>query len=415
MKRVVITGMGVLSSIANNVTDFWNGLTAGVCGIDFITQFDTSDIDVKIAAEVKNFDSNAYGVDKGLMRRSDRFVQFALAATTMAMQDSGLEVGSDGKNGIAPERLGTFIGSGVGGIQTFCKEDKVMNEKGADRISPFFIPMMISNMAAGNVAIMCHAQGPSMPVVTACATSCNSIGEAFLAVQTGRADAIIAGGCEASVCPIAIGGFNNMKALSKSTDPKMASLPFDARRNGFVLGEGAGIVILEEYEHAMARGANIYAEVVGYGNTCDAHHYTAPDPTGEPQSRAIKQALQAAGYKGENLYINAHGTSTGLNDKSETAAIKLAVGEELARKAMISSNKSMVGHMLGAAGAVEIIATALTLKHGIVPPTINLTHPDPECDLDYVPLTARQWQAEYAISENFGFGGHNACVALKKI
>ncbi len=415
MKRVVITGMGVITPIANHITDFWNGLTSGVCGIDNITAFDTSDIPVKVAAEVKHFDPMGYGIDKSMVRHSDRFAQYGLAAAAMAMKDSGLEVGGEGVNGIAAERLGTYIGSGVGGIQTFCKEDKVMLEQGMGRISPFFIPMMISNMASGSVAIMCHAQGPCLPIVTACATSTNSIGEAFLAVQAGRADAIITGGCEAAVCPMAVGGFSNMKALSRETDPRQASIPFDARRGGFVLGEGSGILILEEYEHAKTRGAQIYAEVVGYGNTCDAHHYTAPDPTGEPQSRSIKLALQDAGYKGENLYINAHGTSTPLNDVSETIAIKLALGEQNARKALISSNKSMIGHMLGAAGAVELAATALTLKTGVIPPTLGLTHPDPDCDLDYVPLTARRWQAEFAISNSFGFGGHDACVALKRI
>lgn len=415
MKRVVITGMGVITPIANNITDFWNGLTSGTCGIDTIKQFDPSDMPVKLAAEVKDFDPDAYGIEKSMVRHSDRFAQYALAAASMAMKDSGLEVDSEGTNGIAPERLGTYIGSGVGGIQTFCKEDKVLLEQGAGRISPFFIPMMISNIASGNVAIMCHAQGPCLPIVTACATSTNSIGEAFLAIQAGRADAIITGGCEAAICPIAVGGFCNCKALTKEPDPLQASIPFDARRSGFVLGEGGGILILEEYEHAKARGAQMYAEVVGYGNTCDAHHYTAPDPTGVPQSRSIKLALESAGYKGENLYINAHGTSTPLNDKSETLAIKLALGEQEAHKALISSNKSMIGHMLGAAGVVELAATALTLKTGVVPPTLGLTHPDPECDLDYVPLTARRWQADYAVSNSFGFGGHDACVALKRI
>lgn len=415
MKRVVITGMGLITPIANNVTDFWNGLTTGVCGIGPIRQFDTADTPIKLAAEVKDFDPNGYGIDKSMIRHSDLFAQYALAAASMAMADSGLEVDAAGKHGVASDRLGTYIGSGTGGIQTFCKEHAVLMEHGAGRISPFFIPMMISNMASGNVAIMCHAQGPCLPIVTACATSTNSVGEAFLAIQAGRADAIITGGCEAAVCPMAVGGFCNCKALTKETDPLQASIPFDARRNGFVLGEGSGILILEEYEHAKARGAQMYAEVVGYGNTCDAHHYTAPDPTGVPQSRSIRLALNEAGYKGENLYINAHGTSTPLNDKSETMAIKLALGEEEAHKALISSNKSMVGHMLGAAGAVELAATALTLKTGTVPPTLGLTHPDPECDLDYVPLTARRWQADYAISNSFGFGGHDACVALKRI
>ncbi|MDY5969343.1 MAG: beta-ketoacyl-ACP synthase II [Bacteroidales bacterium] len=415
MKRVVITGIGVISPIANNVTDFWNGLTNGVCGIDFIKSFDASTVSAKLAAEVKDFNPNDYDIDKSLMRHSDLYAQYALAAASMAMKDCGLEVNAEGSNGIAPERLGSYIGSGVGGIQTFCNEHTVLMEMGPNRISPFFIPMMISNMAAANVAIAFHAQGPCLPVVTACATSTHAVGEAFLAVAMGRADAVITGGSEAAVCPMAIGGFCSCKALSKSTDPLEASIPFDARRNGFVLGEGSGVLILEEYEHAKARGAKIYAEVAGYGNTCDAHHYTAPHPSGEPQSRSIRQALDMAGYKGENLYINAHGTSTPLNDKSETLAIKLALGEEEATRAVISSNKSMIGHMLGAAGAVELAATALTLKNGVVPPTLGLTHPDLDCDLDYVPLTARQWQANMAVSNSFGFGGHNACVALRKI
>lgn len=416
MKRVVITGVGAVTPLGLNVADTWNALTNGVCGIDFIKNIPTDNLPVKIAAEVRNFDVMNWGIEKSMTRHSDRFAQFALAAATEAMKDSGLEVGADSINGIDPARLGTYIGSGVGGILTFSKEHTELLEGGTRRISPFFIPMMIGNMASANVAITLHAEGPNLPVVTACATSTHAIGEAFLAIKYGRADAIITGGAEASICDMSIGGFTNCKALTRNEDPKDACMPFDKRRNGFVMGEGSGILILEEYEHAVRRGAKIYAEVAGYGNTCDAYHYTAPKADGSCASRAIALALQEAEYKsGEKLYINAHGTSTPMNDKCETAAIKLALGEADARKAMISSTKSMHGHMLGATGAVEIIASALTLKNGVVPPTINLKEADPECDLDYTPNTAREVQNEVAISSTFGFGGHNSCVALRKI
>ena len=415
MKRVVITGMGAITPIANSVEGFWKNLTAGVCGIDTIKSMPIDDLPVKIAAEVKDFDVMQWGVDRGSARHADRYTQYAMAAAIDAMKDSGLEVGGTGVNGIESHRLGTYIGSGVGGILTFSAQHTTLMEEGPRRISPHFIPMMIGNMATDNVAILMHAEGPALPIVTACATGTNAIGEAFTAIKAGRADAIIAGGAEAAICPIAIGGFNNCKALSRTEDPLQASIPFDARRNGFVMGDGAGIVILEELEHAQRRGAHIYAEVCGYGNTCDAYHYTAPKPDGSCASRALKLALEEANYKsGERLYINAHGTSTPMNDKCETTAIKLAIGEEDARKAMISSNKSMIGHMLGAAGAVEVIATALTLKEGIVPPTIGLQEADPACDLDYVPNTARDAQHDIAISNSFGFGGQDACVALRK-
>lgn len=416
MKRVVITGIGAITPLGLNINDTWNALTNGICGIDYIKNISTEGLPVKIAAEVRDFDVLNWGIEKGMARHSDRYAQFALAAATEAFKDCGLEVGADNINGIDPSRLGTYIGSGVGGILTFSKEHTELIEGGARRISPFFIPMMISNMASANVAITLGAEGPNLPVVTACATSTHAIGEAFLAIKHGRADAIITGGAEAPICALAIGGFNNCKALTKNEDPKDACMPFDVRRNGFVMGEGSGILILEEYEHAVRRGAKIYAEVCGYGNTCDAYHYTAPKPDGSCASRSLAIALQEAGYKsGEKLYINAHGTSTPMNDKCETAAIKLALGETDARKAIISSTKSMHGHMLGATGAVEIIASALTLKNGIVPPTINLREADPECDLDYNPGTAREMQNDVAISSTFGFGGHNACVALRKI
>ena len=415
-RRVVITGMGVISPLANNVNDFWKGLVEGQCAIDYIQQIPNENLPVRIAAEVKNFDPTAYGIDKSSIRHSDTFALYAMAAATQAMQDAGLEVEGTGANAIAADRIGVCIGSGVGGIQTFQKQHAVLMNDGSRRVSPLFIPMMIGNMGAANVATVFHAEGPCLPVVTACATGTHSIGEAFLTIAYGRADAMIAGGTEAAVTEIAIAGFNNCKALTHIEDPKHASIPFDANRSGFVLGEGSGVMILEEYEHAVRRGANILAEVVGYGNTCDAYHYTAPRPDAKCSSKAIAEALRMAKYTAEDhLYINAHGTSTPLNDKSETLAIKMALGETDARRALISSNKSMIGHMLGAAGAVELIASVMTLCKGIVPPTIGLTTPDPDCDLDYVPGTARQANVNVAISNSFGFGGQNACVAIRKM
>ena len=409
MKRVVITGLGVVSPIGNDVPTFWHNLQTGVCGISAISSFDTKDMPVKIAAEIKDFCVEDFGVDKGMARRSDRYCQFALAAASQAMEDSDLA----GK--IKSERLGVYIGSGIGGMQTFIKECTKLNEEGANRISPLFIPMMISNIAAGNVAIAHHAEGPCLPVVTACATSTHAIGEAYRAIKYGYADAIIAGGAEAAINALAVGGFTNCKALTKATDPKAASLPFDARRAGFVIGEGAGVVILEEYEHAKARGAKIYGELCGYGNTCDAYHYTAPKPDGSCASRAIAQALQEANYEASDVvYVNAHGTGTPLNDKSETQALKLAFGEDNAKKLHISSSKSMTGHTLGAAGGMEVIVSALSLQNNIVTPTIGLTEKDPECDLDYTPLLAKKVDLTLAISNSLGFGGHNACVAIRK-
>lgn len=410
MKRVVITGLGVISPIGNNVETFWSNLKNGVCGISEITCYDTTDLPVKMAAEVKDFKVEDYDIDKGMARRSDRFCQFALAAASQAMKDSDIA----GK--IDSTRLGVYVGSGIGGMQTFITECTKLVKEDATRISPLFIPMLISNIAAGNIAIANHAEGPCLPVVTACATSTHAIGEAYRAIKYGYADAIIAGGSEATINPLAVGGFTNSKALSRSTDPAMASLPFDARRAGFVMGEGAGIVIMEEYEHAKARGAKIYGEVCGYGNTCDAYHYTAPKPDGTCASRAIKQALDEANYSSSDLlYINAHGTGTPLNDKSETQAIKLAMGEEEARRAHISSSKSMTGHCLGAAGAMEVIVSALSLKEGIVTPTIGLTEADPECDLNYTPGKAVKADLTIALSNSLGFGGHNACVAIRKM
>ena len=409
MKRVVITGLGVISPIGNDINSFWNNAKNGVCGIGEITVYSTEGMAIKLAAEVKDFNAENFGVEKGLARRSDRFCQFALAAAQQAVKDSNIEGNVDSS------RFGVYVGSGIGGINTFVNECTKMNEDGANRVSPLFIPMLISNIAAGNIAISHKAEGPCLPVVTACATSSHAIGEAYRAIKHGYADAIIAGGSEAAITPLAVGGFMNSKALSKSTDPLKASLPFDAERGGFVMGEGAGIVILEEYEHAVQRGAKIYAEVCGYGNTCDAHHYTAPKPDGSCAAKAIKEALDEAGYsEKDTLYINAHGTGTPLNDKSETLAIKSALGEKEASRAHISSSKSMTGHMLGAAGAVEIIVSALSLKEGIVTPTIGLQNPDPNCDLNYTPNKAVKADLTIAVSNSLGFGGHNACVAIRK-
>lgn len=410
--RVVITGLGVVSPVGNNVTDFWNSLVEGKCGIDLIKGFEEYELPVSVAGQVKDFNPEADGLERNDIRRNDKFCIFALAAAAQAMTDSGLKSGEN----IEPERLGVYIGSGIGGMDTFVNETEKLLNEGVRRISPLFVPMMISNIASGNVAIKHNAQGVCLPIVTACATGTHAIGEAYRAIKHGYADAIIAGGAEATIHPLAIGGFANSKALSRSEDPLKASIPFNANRNGFVMGEGAGVLILESLESAQKRGAKIYAEVVGYGNSCDAHHVTAPSPDGIPASRAIKQSLTEAGFDPEKdlLYINAHGTSTPLNDKTETAAIKLAMGEEAARKAIISSTKSMTGHMLGATGAVELIAATLTVKNGIVTPTIGLDEPDPECDLDYTPNFARKADITLAISNSLGFGGHNGCVAVRK-
>ncbi len=406
MRRVVITGLGVITPVGNDVATFWNNLIAGTCGIDFITKFDTSELKVKIAGEVKDFDPTLY-MDKNDARRSDPYAQYAMAAAVQAMADSGL-------SGIEPERLGVYIGSGIGGMQTFVNECGKLLESGPKKVSPFFIPMMISNIAAGNIAIRFNAQGPCLPVVTACATSSHAIGEAFRAVKHGYADAVIAGGAEATVVPLAIAGFGNMMALSTKNIPLESSLPFDKRREGFVLGEGAGVVILEEYQNAVNRGAKIYAELAGYGNTCDAHHMTAPHPEAAGGANAIRLALNEAGAdKNGSVYINAHGTGTPLNDKAETLAIKKAFDYQTSR-VLVSSTKSMTGHTLGAAGGIEAVASVLALQNGIIPPTIGYEVPDPECDLDYVPNKARMQQLDLSMSISLGFGGHNACLAFKK-
>ena len=408
-RKVVITGMGVVTPVGNDLETTWNNLIDGVCGIAPITSFDTSDLPVKIAAELKDFDPIAAGVDKAFAKRNDRFAIYAMAAAAQAMK------GNEDMQ-MDPSRLGVYIGSGIGGFDTIMREITKMNAEGPRWVSPLMIPTMIGNMAAGSVAIHYNAQGPCVPIVTACATGTHSIGEAYRAIKHGYADAIIAGGAEAGINRISIAGFANCKALTKSEDPQRASLPFNKNRQGFVIAEGAGILLLEEYEHAKMRGAKIYAEVCGYGNSCDAYHSTAPRPDGTTQSFAIRQALEEAGYKaGESLYINAHGTGTPMNDSGETKAIKIAMGEEEARRAHISSTKSEMGHALGAAGGIELVAAVMALNTGIIPPTIGLDEPDPECDLDYTPNKAVKVDLDIAISNSLGFGGHNACVAIRKV
>lgn len=411
-RRVVVTGTGVVSPVGNNVADYWKNLLDGVCGIDFITSIPTDDLPVKIAGEVKDFNPADYGIEPPFARKQDKFTIYAVAAAKQAMDEAGLSTAEDGN--IDPMKLGVYVGSGIGGFSTMVRETEKLMKEGAKWVSPLFIPTMISNIAAGNIAIRHNACGPCLPVVTACATSTHAIGEAYRAIKHGYADAIIAGGSEAAIIPVGIAGFANAKALSRSEDPKYASLPFNANRGGFVMAEGAGMLVLEEYEHAVARGAEIIAEVCGYGNTCDAHHVTAPRPDGVTQAAAIRQSLDEAGYTSDDvLYINAHGTGTALNDVAETAAFKLALGDD-AYKAHISSTKGSTGHMLGAAGAVEAIASVLALKNGIVPPTANLDEIEPECDLDYTPNKPVEAQLTIAISDSLGFGGHNGCVAFRK-
>jgi 3-oxoacyl-[acyl-carrier-protein] synthase II len=413
-KRVVVTGMGVISSVGNDVDTFWTSLKNGVCGIDYIDEFDTGELPVKIAGKVKNFNPEDYGMDKPFIRKQDRFSQYGMAAAWQAMNDSGL-VSSTEDGNIDPFRLGVYVGSGIGGFEIQQRETiKMVEDPSGKWVSPLFIPTMISNIAAGHIAIKHNAQGPCLDIVTACATSSHCIGEAFRAIRHGYADAIIAGGCENATIPIGIAGFANAKALSRSEDPKYASLPFNKNRQGFVMGDGAGILVLEELEHAKARGAKIYGEIVGYGNTCDAYHPTAPRPDGTTQGKCLSIALEEAGFdpSKDNLYINAHGTGTRLNDVAETVAYKVALGD-FAYKAHISSIKSMTGHMFGAAGAAEAIATVLALRDGIVPPTINLDEPDPECDLDYTPNKAVKTDLTIGISDSLGFGGHDACVAFR--
>lgn len=411
-KRVVVTGTGVITPVGNDVQTYWKNLLDGVCGIDFITSIPTDELPVKIAGEVKDFDPAAYEIETPFARKQDRFTIFAVAAAWQAVKESGLD-SSEGGN-IDPSRYGVYVGSGIGGFNTQQRETAKMLEEGAKWVSPLLIPTMISNIAAGNIAIRNNACGPCLPVVTACSTSTHAIGEAYRAIKHGYADAIIAGGSEATIVPLAIAGFANAKALSRAENPKYSSLPFNKNRSGFVMSEGAAMLMLEEYEHAMARGAEIIAEVCGYGNTCDAHHVTAPRPDGTTQAAAIRQALDEAGYTSDDLlYINAHGTGTALNDVAETAAFKLALGDD-AYKAHISSVKGSIGHLLGAAGAAEAVATVLALKNGVVPPTINLDEIEPECDLNYTPNVPVEAPLTIAISDSLGFGGHNGCVAFRK-
>jgi 3-oxoacyl-[acyl-carrier-protein] synthase II len=412
-KRVVVTGMGVVTPVGNDVSTYWNNLLNGVCGIDFIKSIPTDDLPVKIAGEVKDFDPADYEIEAPFARKQDRFTIFAVAAAWQAVRESGLDSSEEGN--ISPSRYGVYVGSGIGGFSTQVRETEKIMTEGAKWVSPLLIPTMISNIAAGNIAIRNNACGPCLPVVTACATSTHAIGEAYRAIKHGYADAIIAGGTEAAVLPLALAGFANAKALSRAEDPKYASLPFNKNRGGFVMAEGAAMLVLEEYEHAKARGAEIYAEVCGYGNTCDAHHVTAPRPDGQTQAAAIRQALDEARYSSDDvLYINAHGTGTALNDVAETLAFKLALGEEDARKAHISSIKGSIGHLLGAAGAAEAVATVLALKNGIVPPTVNLDEIEPECDLNYTPNVPVEAPLTIAISDSLGFGGHNGCLAFRK-
>ena len=408
MNRVVVTGLGVVSPVGNDVPAFWHALCAGECGIGPITKFDTTDYKVKVAGEVRGFDPKQY-MEKLDILHSDLYTQFAMGAACQAMEDSGIA------GTVNEERIGVYIGTGIGGIATFMDEHRKLLEKGPRRVSPYFIPMMIANMASSMIAMRFHCKGPALPMVTACASGSNAIGEAMRLIRHGYADAMVAGGAEATVNALAAAGFSNMQALSVAEDPAQASLPFDARRTGFVMGEGAGVLVLEELGHAQARGAKIYAELTGYGSTCDAHHMTAPDPSAEESARAIADAWRETGIDTDRVYFNAHGTGTPMNDRIETLAIKKALGDARAHRICISSTKSMTGHMLGAAGGAEAVAAVLALRDGIAPPTIGLTEPDPECDLDYVPLTARRADFDVALSSSLGFGGHNACLAFARI
>ncbi len=410
-KRVVVTGLGAVTPIGIGKDEFWNNLIAGKSGVGLITQFDATEFPVRIAGEVKDFDFGNYG-DKKEGKRMDRVTQFAVAAAKLAADDAKLDLEK-----INPVRCGVCVGSGIGGIHTFLEQSLKYGEKGHSKISPFFIPMQIPNMPAGQIGIALGFKGPNTAIVTACASGNNCIGDALRTIQYGDADVMIAGGTEAAISPIAVAGFANMKALSTNNDhPEKASCPFDKKRDGFVMGEGAGLIVLEELEHAKARGAHIYAELVGFGTNCDAYHITAPDPSGVMPAECMKAAIVDAGLQPEDVdYINAHGTSTHRNDLNETLAAKTIFGDH-AYKIAISSNKSMTGHLLGAAGGIEAVATVLTIENGIIPPTINYEDVDTEegLDLDYVPNTARKADVKVALSNNFGFGGHNATIAFKK-
>ena len=408
-KRVVVTGLGAVSPLGNDVKSTWENMKKGVNGIDTVTKFDASGYKCTLAGEVRGFDPALY-MPKGDVRKTDPYCQYALAAAVQAYEDGGMT-----EESVAPERFGVYIGSGIGGIHTLVAEHAKLIEKGPGRVSPFFVPMMIANIASGTVAIRYNAQGPNIAVVTACATSTNSIGEAYRAIKHGYADVMLAGGSEAAITPMCFAGFISCQALSQSTDKDRASIPFDKERGGFVMGEGGAVVLLEEYEHAKARGAKIYAEVVGYGCTNDAYHMTAPNPEAVASAKAIELAAKEGGISaGRDVYVNAHGTGTPLNDKTETRALKRAFGED-AYKLHISSTKSMTGHMLGAAGGIEAIASVLALHEGVVPPTINYKVKDEECDLDITPGEAVSAPLKFALSTSLGFGGHNGCLAFRKL
>lgn len=409
LRRVVVTGIGAVTPVGNDAKETWANLKAGKNGIAPISLFDTEKFKAKLAGEVRGFDPLQY-MDVNDTLRTDRYAQFALAAAQQAVEESAIEGAVD------PTRFAVYFGTGIGGIGTFELEHTKLMERGPRRVSSLFIPMMIANMASGMIAIRHNCQGPAIPAVTACASGSNALGESMRLIRHGYADAVITGGAEASITPIAVAGFVNIQALSLAQDPNAASLPFDKRRSGFVIGEGSVAFVLEEYEHAKARGATIYGEICGYGSTCDAHHITAPHPEGAGAARAMEQAMEEAGYSpNDTVYINAHGTGTHANDLTETMAIKTALGEDAARKAYISSTKSMTGHMLGAAGAIDALACLGALREGIAPPTINLEEPDEACDLNYVPKVAQPADFTLALSNSLGFGGHNACLAFRKV
>ncbi|MCY9658087.1 beta-ketoacyl-ACP synthase II [Paenibacillus chondroitinus] len=408
MKRVVITGMGVVTALGQELDTFWGNLTAGKSGVSLIENFDVSEYPTRIAAEVKDFNIEDY-VDRKESRRMDRFVQFAVAGALNALKDANLNLKED----TDPERVGVSVGSGIGGLNTWEEQHRILLEKGPKRVSPFFIPMMIANMASGHISMVTGAKGPNSTAVTACATGTHSIGDSFKMIQRGDADVMICGGAEATITPIGVAGFCALRAMSTRNDePHLASRPFDTDRDGFVMGEGSGVLILESLEHAEKRGARIYAEVIGYGMSGDAYHMTDPDPDGA--ARCMVKAIKDAGISPDEIsYINAHGTSTPVGDKSETTAIKKALGDH-AYKVAVSSTKSMTGHLLGAAGGVEAVICGLTIANSLIAPTINLVNQDPECDLDYVPNQARQAKVDIAMSNSFGFGGHNATIIMKR-
>jgi len=409
LKRVVVSGLGIISPVGTGIEAFWSALTAGVSGIGPVTRFDPTNFNTKIAGEVRDFEPTLY-IDRKEARRMDRFTQFAVAATGMAVEDADLDFTKENR-----DRIGVVLGSGVGGIETLEEQGRVLAKRGPGRVSPLFVPMMIANMGAGQVAIKYRLRGPNTTSVSACASSSNAIGEAFRMLQHGRADIMITGGAEAAITPLAMAGFIQMKAMSsRNSEPEKASRPFDLERDGFVIGEGAAILILETLEHALERKSRIYAEVIGYGSTCDAYHVTAPDPEGYGATNSMQEALVDAGLEPPAIdYINAHATGTPLGDKAETLAIKKVFGSH-AQEVAISSTKSMTGHLLGASGGLEAMACVLAIENGIIPPTINYEQPDPDCDLDYVPNIARKATVDVAMTNSFGFGGHNATLVFRK-